>query len=595
MTRRYSLTLLRALFIVPAILFSFGAAFAEPADEVPTDMLTPPRLAVAEGNVSLWRPGATDWEQAQINAVLAEGDSLYTGDDATVEVQIGPRDFVRMQAGNILTLKAHRAALMHFRLGSGNTSFDLRGDRAGQLLRIDTADANIVAAEQGYYRVSTREGETRLIVRRGGRAVLTLSDGSHHKVDADEEIVVNGNGIDTHAAPPPDVWDRWNDARSDYYAAAESNRYVPADVYGVADLDGHGRWREDDSYGWIWVPAVAAGWAPYSTGDWYDDPVYGWTWVDVAPWGWATSHYGRWVFVGSRWAWAPGPRTVRFVYAPALVAFFNFSGGISWVALGWGEPLLPWWGRPGFRGSFWWGGWGGPRETANRDRHRNRYVGNGLITVRDKEFGRHRVRGSSFPTPLGGELRPVRGDHPIHRAPNRAFEPRTSAPPPRLERRVEPRPSRTPESPQRRSVEPESRVPVPRPQVIVPTPSRAVPRNPEPDVQSRARSRVEDRMEDPRPAPAARSPVRTPVVPGPAPVVLPPRSIEPPRQPPAIRRPQLEAPRERQPDARAQPRWHVITPSAPTPRPAATPETDRRRDREPSRRTFRPRSPDERD
>src|SRR5262249_31014591 len=59
----------------------------------------------------------------------------------------------------------------------------------------------------------------------------------------------------------------------------------------------------------------------------------------------------------------------RPYYAPALVAFYG--GGLSvgvfghpqvgWVALGWGEPLLPWWGPVAFRQRPHWAGWGGPR------------------------------------------------------------------------------------------------------------------------------------------------------------------------------------------------------------------------------------------
>src|SRR5262249_41105155 len=83
-------------------------------------------------------------------------------------------------------------------------------------------------------------------------------------------------------------------------------------------------------------------------------------WVDTEPWGWAPFHYGRWVFVDGYWAWAPGPIIVRPAYAPALVAFFaGVSGRLAWVALGWGEPCVPWWGPPRFVGAPWWGGGGG--------------------------------------------------------------------------------------------------------------------------------------------------------------------------------------------------------------------------------------------
>mgnify|MGYP003694811811 CR=1 FL=1 len=51
------------------------------------------------------------------------------------------------------------------------------------------------------------------------------------------------------------------------------------------------------------------------------------------PWGFAPFHYGRWAFVDSSWCWVPGPRGVRPVYAPALVAFVG--GGGFHLALGW--------------------------------------------------------------------------------------------------------------------------------------------------------------------------------------------------------------------------------------------------------------------
>ena len=40
----------------------------------------------------------------------------------------------------------------------------------------------------------------------------------------------------------------------------------------------HGRWVMTASYGEVWAPAVAVGWAPYVNGEWvYSD--WGWTWV----------------------------------------------------------------------------------------------------------------------------------------------------------------------------------------------------------------------------------------------------------------------------------------------------------------------------
>jgi hypothetical protein len=140
--------------------------------------------------------------------------------------------------------------------------------------------------------------------------------------------------------------------------------------------------------------------------------VYGWTWVDTAPWGWAPYHYGRWCFVDGYWAWAPGPVIARAVYAPALVAFLGEPGvvvgaagpPVSWVALGWGEPVVPWWGRRGVAHGPSWRGWGGPRvvnnvvvsnttvvNVQNITVYRNATVPHAVVAVDGDRFGRGRV------------------------------------------------------------------------------------------------------------------------------------------------------------------------------------------------------------
>ena len=192
-------------------------------------------------------------------------------------------------------------------------------------------------------------------------------------------------------------------------------------------LDQYGRWRTVETYGSVWVPAdVAPGWVPYSTGRWIWDPRFGWTWLDTAPWGWAPYHYGRWVFVGNYWAWAPGPIVVRPVYAPALVVFLGgptigVGRPLCWAPLGWGEPVVPWWGRRGFVGVPWWGGWAGPRvvnnvvinrnttvNVTNITVYRNVQVNNAVVGVPREQFG----HGTAKPARIAqGDLRQLA---PVH-------------------------------------------------------------------------------------------------------------------------------------------------------------------------------------
>src|SRR5690606_3330330 len=156
--------------------------------------------------------------------------------------------------------------------------------------------------------------------------------------------------------PRQDDFDRWCYERMERYDSSPSRRYASAEVIGYADLDTYGTWDTSSSYGAVWYPSqVAVDWAPYRNGHWSWIDPWGWTWVDNAPWGFAPFHYGRWAYVGSRWGWVPGPRNVRPIYAPALVAFvggggFSVSissgGPVGWFPLGPRDVYVPW-----YRGS----------------------------------------------------------------------------------------------------------------------------------------------------------------------------------------------------------------------------------------------------
>jgi hypothetical protein len=95
-------------------------------------------------------------------------------------------------------------------------------------------------------------------------------------------------------------------------------------------FDRYGSWRHDVSYGYVWYPAVAAGWRPYFEGRWTSIPSFGWTWVGTNAWAWPTHHYGRWGFSAGAWFWIPGR-----AWGPAWVSWASAPGYVSWCPLGW--------------------------------------------------------------------------------------------------------------------------------------------------------------------------------------------------------------------------------------------------------------------
>jgi hypothetical protein len=414
--------------------------FKAHAQDGPDQSYTPPRLSYLEGEASFWRPGAEDWVSARLNTPLAAGDGLYAGRSAIAELQLGSRAFVRAAENTQLTLIDQTHGFLQFKLTGGRVSFDLRYLPADYILEIDTPDALFTIQNPGYYRLDVG-GETHFVTRLGGLATVVPAGGAPKSILPSEDVVVQAGPqarVTTYIAPEPDQWDRWNFARTEDLIDSLSARYLSPGIAGVDDLDHHGTWRVVPDYGPVWVPySTSPGWVPYSTGSWVWDPNYEWTWVDDAPWGWAPYHYGRWVNVAGVWAWAPGPVIAhRPPYAPALVAFFGSGHGVTvglqvgapgmgWVALSWGEPLLPWWGKPEFRGRPTWRGWGGPREgdkfafvpgrpgDVSHFHYRNATVPHTIVFDPDGRFGRNdgHVAYRRLDRPDG--LAPVHGELPV--------------------------------------------------------------------------------------------------------------------------------------------------------------------------------------
>jgi hypothetical protein len=84
------------------------------------------------------------------------------------------------------------------------------------------------------------------------------------------------------------------------------------------DLSPYGTWIDNPDYGYVWVPNVGSGFAPYSTNGYWVMTDEGWTWVSNYSWGWAPFHYGRWYtdpYYGPIWVpgneWGPGWVTWR--------------------------------------------------------------------------------------------------------------------------------------------------------------------------------------------------------------------------------------------------------------------------------------------
>jgi hypothetical protein len=314
------------------------------------------RISVVEGSVSMQPGGTGDWGNAMKNRPITIGDKLWLDKDSRAELQAGQASIHvgPMTALSFLNLDQN---IIQMRLPEGKVNFRVREIRQGEIYEIDTPNMAFTVKEAGAFRVDVNENGdfTGVTVIRGSGEIA--ASGQVTPVAAEQHVDISGAEgavkISSSAAPQPDALDQWAQQRDLAEDNSVSAKYVNRDVVGYSDLDDYGDWKEEPTFGNVWVPNnPPANWAPYSNGYWNWVSPWGWTWVDYSPWGFAPYHYGRWNWFGSYWGWCPGPIGAYPYYGPAFVGFlgggfgfgfgFGWGGGHGWFPLGWGEPYHPW-------------------------------------------------------------------------------------------------------------------------------------------------------------------------------------------------------------------------------------------------------------
>ena len=349
------------------------------------------RLSVMNGDVSIRRGDSGDYVAAALNAPLVVGDRVLTGPASRAEAQFDWANMIRIGADSEIRMAELASRRYLVQIAQGVATFRvLRASDAD--VEVSTPQVSIRPKREGIYRIAVRDdGLTEVTVRAGDVEVFTPR--GVETLRAGQTMQVRGSASDPEyqivAASGEDEWDRWNLNRDRELERSQSYRYVSRDVYGAEDLDPYGQWVQDPSYGNVWAPRVAAGWAPYQQGHWVWVDWYGWTWVSYDPWGWAPYHYGRWyVNPTYGWCWYPGGFGARHYWSPGLVAFVGFGGGfghVGWVPLAPREPYYRWYGR-GFYGG------GNNIRVANNiniySNYRNAHFANAVTAVDGAGFAR---------------------------------------------------------------------------------------------------------------------------------------------------------------------------------------------------------------
>ncbi|MEP7283476.1 MAG: DUF6600 domain-containing protein, partial [Rubrivivax sp.] len=277
-------------------------------------------MAFVSGTVSFSPAGHPGWVRAAVNRPLTTGDRLWTDANSRAEVQIGGAA-IRMGPSTSLVLLNLDDRIAQVQLSQGTLRVRVRSVGSRQAFEVATPNLAFTVRRIGNYRIDVdpHDDATAVSVRSGAAEVY--GEGASYTVDSRRGYRFYGTDLSDYeslTAQRDDDLDRWSRERERRVDRSVSARYVSYEVVGYEDLDANGTWRVDANYGNVWVPnRVASGWTPYRDGHWSWVDPWGWTWVDDAPWGYAVSHYGRWANINGSWAWVPGPKRERAVYAPA--------------------------------------------------------------------------------------------------------------------------------------------------------------------------------------------------------------------------------------------------------------------------------------
>ena len=350
------LTLYRsALAVLMTTLALSAAAFPSVYDdEVPEVTARVARISFVKGDVKVRRSGEDEWETADLNLPLVEGDELTTGVDGRVELQFGPKSHLRADKDSYIQVKQLSDEGIAVSVSAGTVTARLRKfETDKEFFEFDAPGTTVSVQKEGAYRLDAGKpgsSEVRVTVTNGGEArVYSRDSGFQLRSGRSAKVFIEGDyegEFETaDAGRFADEFDSWTSERDETVAklvdTAKYGTVYDQDFYGAEELNNNGSWDYTADYGYIWEPSASAisvyrDWSPYRYGSWRWVSPFGWTWVNDEPWGWATYHHGRWIWYRNRWVWTPYGyhRGNRSWWRPALVVIQVINRNVCWYPLG---------------------------------------------------------------------------------------------------------------------------------------------------------------------------------------------------------------------------------------------------------------------
>jgi hypothetical protein len=184
------------------------------------------RVSLADGDVVIQRAGTGDRMQALGGMPMVAGDSISTGRNSRVEVELGRANFVRLAPESKLRIDDLGNRNYRVEVVSGTVMYsELPGGEADT--NILTPHVTVLPTKKGEYRIDVLEaGQTNVAVRKGEAEVIS-PDGSE-VLKKGRRIVVRGEASNTEVRMAKlgdrDSFAQWNKRRNKLLADGSVRR-----------------------------------------------------------------------------------------------------------------------------------------------------------------------------------------------------------------------------------------------------------------------------------------------------------------------------------------------------------------------------------
>ena len=204
-------------WILASFLILVGAlpALGQRAESGNGPTLGVARVGLADGDVTVQRGGSDTPTDARGGRPLVASDVIATGRASRTEVQIGPANFVRLDADSAVRILELGNRSYRFEVLSGTATYSqMRGGEADTA--IEARHLSVRPLKEGVYRVAVRQAaQIDVTVRKGSAEVFTprgsqmLKKGRRMIVRGDEQNAE----LRVVKADSKDAFDKWTNRR----------------------------------------------------------------------------------------------------------------------------------------------------------------------------------------------------------------------------------------------------------------------------------------------------------------------------------------------------------------------------------------------